>query len=243
MSRAIHRCRGGNLTDPRITLIGDGIENPWNARTMLHAAAMFEGECRFRDRAKLASAWDAVGLPKNILRFVANEDVRHDYNPRIVFETLSHAESVYGFCLPHGTRPAVIVGNERRGVAHDMQQIASHVMHVPLVSRTLTSLNVAAAAAVALWYLTRGSGLMHVSANPHKRRPELLIVGGMDHFELGSTIRSAGAFGWQRILIEDRTGVWFGADRVTQSEGRAAARRGRNPIRLVPSASSERCRE
>ena len=24
-----------------ITLVGDGIENPWNARTMRHAAAMF----------------------------------------------------------------------------------------------------------------------------------------------------------------------------------------------------------
>ena len=228
------------MTDPRITLIGDGIENPWNARTMLHAAAMFGGECRFRDRAKLASAWVAAGLPAGALRFVAGDDVRQMYDPRIAFDTLDHAESIYGFRLPGGERPAVIVGNERRGIAHDMQEMASQAVQIPLVSRTLTSLNVAAASAVALWHLTRGSGSAHLSAHPHKRRPELLLIGGPDHFELGSTIRSAGAFGWQHIGIEDRANVWFGADRVTQSEGRAAARRGRNPIRLIPSMPGER---
>lgn len=134
----------------------------------------------------------------------------------------------------------MIVGNERRGIAHDMQTIANHAVQVPLVSRTLNSLNVAAASAVALWYLTHRSAPAHVGAHPHKRRPELLLIGGGDHYELGSTIRSAGAFGWQRMLVEDRGGIWFGADRVTQSEGRAAARRGRNPIRLVPAAPGER---
>ena len=68
----------------------------------------------------------------------------------------------------------------------------------------------------------------------------MLLIGGADHYELGSTIRSAGAFGWQRLLIEDRAGVWFGADRVTQSEGRAAARRARNPIRLIPDGNGDR---
>jgi tRNA G18 (ribose-2'-O)-methylase SpoU len=238
MSCALHRCRGSNLTDPYITLIGDGIENPWNARTMLRAAAMFGGDCRFRDRAKLVSAWDAIGLPPNVLRFVATDDVRHGYDPRIAFDTLDYAETVYGFRLPAGERPAVIVGNERRGIAHEMREVANRAVQIPLASRTLTSLNVAAASAVALWYLTHGSGPMHLAAHPHKRRPELLLIGGTDHFELGSTIRSAGAFGWQRMLIEDRAGVWFGAHRVTQSEGRAAARRARNPIHLIPASQS-----
>lgn len=55
-----------------------------------------------------------------------------------------------------------------------------------------------------------------------------------EHIELGSAIRSAAAFGWRRAFVEDREGIWFGSDRVTRSEGRAAARRGRNSIRLVP---------
>jgi hypothetical protein len=119
--------------------------------------------------------------------------------------------------------------------------MANHTVQIPLVSRMLTSLNVAAASAVALYYLSRGGGgTVHISREPQKRRPELLLIGGADHWELGSTIRSAGAFGWQRVLVEDRCGVWFGADRVTQSEGRAAARRARNPIRLIPVPASDR---
>jgi hypothetical protein len=228
------------LTHP-VTLVGDGIENPWNARTMLHAAAMFGGECLFRDRAKLAASWDEMGLGDAGLRFITPTDVARSLQPVIAFDTLDGAESIYGFRLPAGDNPAVIVGNERRGIAHDMQQIASHAVQVPLVSRTLNSLNVAAASAVALYYLARGGGApIHLSAHPHQRRPELMLIGGADHFELGSTIRSAGAFGWQRLLVEDRARVWFGADRVTQSEGRGAARRARNPIRLIPSIFTER---
>ena len=34
--------------------------------------------------------------------------------------------------------------------------------------------------------------------------------------------------------MDDRRAVWFGVDRITRSEGRGAARRGRNPIRVIP---------
>ena len=63
-------------------------------------------------------------------------------------------------------------------------------------------------------------------------------MGGKDHIELGSAIRSATALGWNRAFVEDRKGIWFGCDRVTRSEGRAAARRGRNSIRLVPCSAN-----
>jgi hypothetical protein len=59
-------------------------------------------------------------------------------------------------------------------------------------------------------------------------------MGARDHIELGSSIRSACAFGWERALVEDRFSAWFGTDRVTRSEARGAARRGHNPIRLIP---------
>lgn len=59
------------------------------------------------------------------------------------------------------------------------------------------------------------------------------MIGGSDPIELGSALRSAAAFGWERVLLEDRGGVWFDCDRVVRSEGRAAARRGRNDIRLL----------
>src|SRR2546427_13146846 len=75
---------------------------------------------------------------------------------------------------------------------------------------------------------------MAVRKDPRTRRPELFLPGAGDHFELGSTIRSAAAFGWERAFIEDRHRVWFGCDRAVRSEGRAAARRGRNEILLIP---------
>src|SRR5208337_4113013 len=83
-------------------------------------------------------------------------------------------------------------------------------------------------------------GKMQIRSNPSRRRPELLLIGGGDHIELGSAIRSAGAFGWSKLFLEDREGVWFGCDRVKRSEGRAAARRARNSIRLVPVQKTNR---
>ncbi len=57
---------------------------------------------------------------------------------------------------------------------------------------------------------------------------------------MGSAIRSAAAFGWGRLFVEDRFGIWYGCDRVKRSEGRAAARRGRNPIRLIQTSRDRR---
>ncbi len=86
-----------------------------------------------------------------------------------------------------------------------------------------------------LYYLSRGGGRgMQLRAQPERRRPEVLMLGASDRWELGNSIRSAAAFGWERLWVDDRAGVWFGSDRVTKSEGRAAARRGRNPIRVIP---------
>jgi hypothetical protein len=50
---------------------------------------------------------------------------------------------------------------------------------------------------------------------------------------LGCAIRSAAAFGWGRVLVEDRIGVWFGVERQRRAEGRAAARQSKNSIDIV----------
>ena len=60
------------------------------------------------------------------------------------------------------------------------------------------------------------------------------VLGPGNHVEVGSAIRSTAAFGWGRVFIEDRKQVWFGCDRAIRSEGRAAARRGRNEITCIP---------
>ncbi len=220
------------------TLVGDGIENPWNARVMIDAAEMFGWGCAFRDRKGLLETWSAAsfeGEPPRITR----EEVATLHSPVVAFENAKGAADVYGFRPATRNRLGVVVGNERRGIAKDMLAIANNAVQVPMVSRRINSLNVAAASGVAMYYLARGGGgRLQTRSEPNNNRPELLLLGATDQFELGSSVRSAAAFGWNRLFIEDRAGVWFGCDRVTRSEGRGAARRGRNPIRLVPTTDT-----
>lgn len=221
-------------------LIGDGVENAWNARAMVHAAEVFDWRCAFRDRNGLIDDWRSkeLGPPPSSLSL---DEIRGLCEPLVALDNAEGAVPLYGFQPGPLDRLALAVGNERRGLAGDLVQASRHRVFVPMASRRVNCLNVAAAAAVGLFYLSRGGGgKLYSRADPNRNRPELLLIGGGDHVELGSTIRSAAAFGWTRAFVEDRAGVWFGGDRVVRSEGRAAARRGKNTIRLAPVASDRR---
>ena len=218
-----------------VTLVGDGIENSANSVVMKHAAAMFGAACRFRDTKGLAQSAASAGLPGETFSPIAGTELRLLHSRIVAFDNLPDAREIYGFHA--GRNFAVLVGNERRGLSREFASLATDRVHVPMQSRRINCLNVAAASAVALYYLCAPPvGQMAVRKDPRSRRPELLLLGAFDHFELGSTIRSAAAFGWERAFIEDRHRVWFGCDRAVRSEGRAAARRGRNEILLIPSS-------
>jgi hypothetical protein len=224
-----------------ITLVGDGIENPGNAQTMIHAAAMFGGECRFRDRGGLACSWQETCSSAEALRLLSADDLADDYCPLVALDNLKGAADVYSINLGRAAQPALIGGNERTGISPEVQSLAHQRVQIPMISRRINCLNVAAASAVALYYLTRDHpAKLQVRSHPDKRRPELMMIGAGEHVELGSAIRSAGAFGWGRLLIEDRAQIWFGCDRATCAEGRAAARRHRNPIHLLPAQPDRR---
>lgn len=216
-----------------VTLIGDGIQNAANALVMKRAAAMFGAACCFRDTKGLVQA--ASGVLPNGETFVTIEaDQIRGLHPRVVaFDNLPGAAEIYGYQA--GPDFAVLVGNERRGLSYQCVKVATDKVQIPMLSRRINCLNVAAASAVALYYL-RGTGVgpLAVRGEPHKRRPEVLLLCPGNHVEAGSAIRSAAAFGWRRVFIEDRQQVWFGCDRGVRSEGRAAARRGRNEILCIP---------
>jgi tRNA G18 (ribose-2'-O)-methylase SpoU len=214
-------------------LVGDSIENPGNALTMHHAAEMYGVACCFRDTKRLKESPILLNALDGSFPNVTASDILLKHRRVIAFDNLRGAKEVYGF--RPGKDFAVLVGNERRGLSYTFREMATDAVEIPMLSRKINSLNVAAASAVALHYLSNISvGPMRVRGHPEKRRPELLLVGAKDHIELGSAIRSAAALGWRRAFIEDREENWFGCNRVTRSEGRAAARRGRNSIRLVP---------
>jgi len=224
-------------------LIGDSIENPDNARVMLAAARMFGVDCAFANAVPATGlSSDTTGDPDRLrsdsLPLITLDAVATGYGQVIACDNLPGAGELCGFRAE--ARFALLVGNERRGLTHSSRRIATVAVQIPMQSRRINCLNVAAASAVALNYLTQMRvGPMARVADPASRRPEVLLAGATDHIEMGSAIRSAAAFGWSRLLIDDRHRVWFGVDRIVRSEGRAAARRARNDIRLIPITKQE----
>ncbi len=214
----------------KIDLVGDGIENPHNARAMIGAAMMFGGRCSLLDRK---------GIAGQIECSVATlEQVLSEHDLIIALDNQPGAKNVYGYRVPSESRNvAVVAGNERLGVSHSVVSSSHVLLCIPMVSRKVNCLNVASASAVVLYYLSnRFAAPMAIRSQPQKRRPEILLIAGGDHVELGSCIRSACAFGWTRVFVEDRRNVWFEADHGRKREARAAARRAKNEIRVIPTS-------
>ncbi len=198
---------------------GDGAYYETHALCLRAAAEMFDWECRFLDDSDHSTD---VGM-------LSRSGV-----PIIAIENTGGAEDLLRYRPPAG-RFAVVVGNERKGISRKVLRIADAVVQIPIASVHINTLNVAAAAAVAIHHLSHaGEGRIGTRGGRGHGRPEVLLAGVTDAIELGSAVRSAACFGWQRLFVHDRRATWFAADRVTRSLGRGAARRGRNPIRVLP---------
>ncbi|AVT33071.1 hypothetical protein C6361_30575 [Plantactinospora sp. BC1] len=219
--------------DSPARLVGDGLENPANAYALRDAAAMFGVPCLFRDGRGLAGRWSAerAGGP---LHIIDSAELLAASTPIVAVENAPGATSVFGTAPPAG-RPSVVVGNERLGVRPDVLRAATRCVQIPMTGRGVNTLNVASAAAVALHYLLAAVGRRTVrGTRPGARRPAVLLLGPGDHVEAGSTLRSAAAFGWQTVGLDDRAKVWWGTPRPVRTEARAAARSSRNPLKVVP---------
>lgn len=218
-------------------LVGDGIENPLNARTLINAAAMFSSRCVFRDRKHIGEQVTATLSLE--LETTTLDGLTTQCESLIALENAPGAKPIFGFKVPVPGRAALIVGNERHGIARDMASVATSTVCIPMFARQLNTLNVGAAAAVGMYYLVNGTGKpAGETAHPERRRPEILLMSPRDHAEIGSSLRSVGAFGWQRVLVDDSERVWFDLPRSQANEARAAPRRSRNPIRVIPITSA-----
>jgi hypothetical protein len=218
MSATQSRGARGDLARKSI-VIGDRIENPGNADCLRTAAEMFDWDCGFLDDSD-----HTVNI-----RQLARSGV-----PILAIENTCDAEELFKH-RPPPRRLAVIVGNERRGISRSVLRLADRVLRIPVASAHINTVNVAAAAAIALFHLSRaGDSRIGASGRGARSRPDVLFTGVSDAIELGSAVRSAACFGWWRLFIDDRRAAWFATDRVTRSLGRGAARRARNPIRVLP---------
>lgn len=217
-------------------LVGDHIETQGNADCLQATAAMFGWEFG-RLTARDAAHGDAVVGPDGTCP-VSPAALARGGVTIIALENASGAEDLFRFRAPDGPI-AVVVGNERKGISRQLLRLADHVVQIPIASSTVNTINVAAASAVALYYLSRGrSGRIGTRADSGSR-PEVMLAGAIDAIELGSAVRTAACFGWTQLFVPDRCSAWFAADRVTRSLGRGAARRARNPIHVLPVRGDE----
>jgi tRNA C32,U32 (ribose-2'-O)-methylase TrmJ len=184
-----------------LSILPDGVDNPANI-------------ARIGDAAKLLGATLTTSVAGRL----------------IAVENTPPATSVYGR-RALTSDVTLAFGNERRGLSSRLLAHADEVVAIPTVSRTVNTLNVAAAAAVAGWYVLRGSAPQRMTTTPQTRRPSLLILGD-DHVEVGSTLRSAAAFGFRDVFLEDRAAGWFAGPSWVRREAYAAARRHKNAIRV-----------
>ena len=208
-----------------ITLIGEEIAGEWNSDALDAIAAVFGGSYL---------AYNAHDRPDSEYE---TSSILRGYDCLMAAENLPGAQSIYTFRPPRAGKHALLVGNEAKGLRRCTRRQAHTIVEIPLPSRNINCLNVAAAAAVMLYFLSECPPLKvkHRTRSSHRSsRPDLLLIGGSDPMELGSTIRSACAFGWERVFLHDAGSAWYACDRRIKSEGRGAARRGRNPIKVIP---------
>jgi tRNA(Leu) C34 or U34 (ribose-2'-O)-methylase TrmL len=184
-----------------LTIYADGVANPANLARLDDVADLLGANCSSSPSGRL-----------------------------IAVENIPEAETIYGRRSLRGDA-TLAVGNERRGLSRRTLERADETVVIPTMSRAVNTLNVAAAAAVAGWFIVHGSGAQASVTKPEDRRPALLVI-GEDHVEVGSTLRSAAAFGFRDVLLDDRGAGWFEGPNEIRREAFAAARRHKNAVRV-----------
>jgi tRNA(Leu) C34 or U34 (ribose-2'-O)-methylase TrmL len=178
---------------------------------------------------------NAAGMSGAFLLFAQDlDEVPAQFDYVIACEATRRSRTVYDYPAPRG-HLVVIVGNELQGLSKRVLQKADQVVSVPMLGRGMSSVNVAVAAAIVLYALQRDLGRKHLRPSSLSCRDvDVLLFGPRDPNELGSLLRSAWAFGWQRVFLADPSAVWFTSDRPTILAGRAAARREVNRLAVIP---------
>jgi tRNA(Leu) C34 or U34 (ribose-2'-O)-methylase TrmL len=219
---------------PNIDLIVDGISDPRNVPALLALADTLHCRCLFRDRHDLRSQLADTPFVARMVEAPPLEQFAEHYDLLLAVENHAKARSIYEYKPPRGKRVAMVVGNERKGLDRKVSRMADVMLEIPMRPRYGISLNVASAASAALYQL-----LGAAEAGRHKRtrglhRPDLVFWEPHDAADLGTSLRSAYALGWDSARVVDTHRVWFGADRETMAQGRGAARRHKTSIRVRP---------
>jgi tRNA G18 (ribose-2'-O)-methylase SpoU len=224
---------------PRIDLIADGLSDPRNVPALLALADLLHCRGLFRDRHELRAQLAGTPYAARMTEAPPLEEWRQHYDVVLAVENHEKARSITAYQPPRGKRLAVVVGNERKGLDRKVSRAADVMLEIPMRDRRGISLNVASAASAALYQL-----LTAAAPGRHKRtrglhRPDLVFWQPHDAADLGTSLRTAYALGWDSAWVADPHRVWFDADRATTAQGRGAARRHKTSIRVRPLHPSE----
>ncbi len=165
---------------------------------------------------------------------VGIDEVLNRFDRVLACETSAQSRAVYEYAMPRGN-VGLIVGNERNGIPGKLLKKVHQIISLPMLGKGLSSVNVAVAAAIILYVAERDFGRKRYrSVALSHRDVDVLAFGPPDPSELGSFLRGAWAFGWQRIFLADPGRAWFTDDRQTILAGRAAARCEVNRLVVCP---------
>jgi tRNA G18 (ribose-2'-O)-methylase SpoU len=219
-------------TSQPYNLVGVDIQGEWNRPLLINAAALSGCSCVF------ASSGVVTGADSPI-RDKSLESVIQPYRRILACETGKNRTSIYDFPAPR-ENTALLVGNEEEGLPRSVLKLADAVVAIPMARTELSSVNVAVAAAISLYALSRDLGRRkRPKCQLRLRDVDLLVEAPPDPHEIGSLLRSAYAFGWRRVFVSDPHRVWFTDDPRVVLEGRAAARRGKNLLAVRPADEIE----
>lgn len=210
-----------------LTLIALDIQGEWNLPQLTNAAELSGASLQYCKSGK----FEALAAPTN----TPFSEIRNKFSAVIACETGVKARNIFQFPSPRGNI-ALVVGNEEKGIPKSVLKQCSDIVTLPMPSRSLTSVNVAASASACLYIIQRD--LARQGGFQTNRRNQnifdLAILAPEDPAECGSIIRSAGAFGFRRVYLHDPFCSWFSDNREKITLSRAAARREVNPVHIKP---------
>lgn len=224
-----------------LTLVGLDIEGDWNIPLLRNAAAINGASLIFANTKKrIVTDEHDLSLSIDVMGVNSIADLRADFDSVLACETGTETNNLFKFPRPRG-KTAVVVGNEKTGISKEDLKQTDSVISIPLRKSEMSSLNVAVAAAIALFVLdkelarrgTQTKTLSHFNV-------DLLINNPTDPNELGSLLRTVWAFGWNRVYLNDPDRIWFSDQRDVVLAGRSAARSEKNPLVVTPAKQIER---
>jgi len=131
----------------RLTLVCLDIGAHWNVPLLENAATISGARTVF---ATASAQTSTSPVPRAALASI--KEIIPRFDQVLTCETAQRSQSIFEYPAPRG-HTALIVGNEKMGVPGELLRMTDRVVSIPMHGKGMSSVNVAVAAAVALYVL------------------------------------------------------------------------------------------